>query len=397
MRILLLKGQSQYDALRVFLDEAYAALIALGHQVVMFDLTDPEVFASLTERVLALGPFDFAFSYAIGGDWRAPDGRDLGQLIGGPHIIQHVDHPLTHLRRVGRTASNAVILTIDQGHAEVLRTVSGESRFAHVGFNPHAALGRAAPLPGDAEAHAAARPTRFMFTGSNYRPRHKLWADFPPQVSRIFDDAADLALSQDWIAPHRALGAALAVRGLDADHKVAKALMPHCARIHEWVRAHRRQQFLRAATEANLPLTVFGAGYEEDLHLHPNIDHRGPVGFDEVLAQMARSRIVLNVNVNFGEGSHERPLCAMLAGAVCASEPSTFYDSAFEIGRDMVYFRWSSLEDDLHRLAVLAEDADRLHAMAVSAQAKIVAHHTWKSRAEHLVALVHQLAPPVAA
>lgn len=389
LKILLLKGRSQYNALRIFLDDAKTAFEGLGHEVVLLDLTNSEIMGQLAELLSALGPFDFAFSYIVCGEWRSPTGRNIGELIGGPHIIQHVDHPLTHNERVIKTAQNSVILTIDQSHADVLKSVFGDQHFAYIGFNPHAAIGEPVSLPDSADAYAASRPTRFLFAGSYYRPQEKtLWADFPDNVREIFDDAADYALSKDWVPPHSAMIEALSARNIEADSEITRTLLPHCFRIHEWVRANRRFQFLKAAAKAKLPMVVYGNGYEKDLYRYKNMDYRGPADFHDILAQMAQTRILLNVNVNFSEGSHERPLCAMLAGAVCASEPSTFYDRHFEAGHstgDMSYFRWSSLEDDLHRIREMAENPDTLYQMAVSAQAKAVASHTWRSRAEHII------------
>lgn len=384
MKILLLKGRSQYNALRIWIDEAKAAFEDLGHDVVLLDLNIPEIMAQLAERLATLGPFDFAFSYTICGEWRSPTGQNIGQIIGGPHLIQYVDHPLVQSERVIRAAPNSAILTVDQSHADVLKSVFGNEHFAYVGFNPSPAIGKPVPLPDNAEAYAASRPTRLLFTGSYYRPEEPLWAGFPGNIREIFGEAADYALSQDWIAPHSALMAALAARGIGPDDEIARTLLPHCFRIHEWVRATRRFQFLEVAAKVKLPITVYGSGYEKDLHRYENMDYRGSADFHETLALMAQSRVLLNVNVNFGEGSHDRPLCAMLAGAVCASEPSTFYDKAFEVADttgDMTCFRWSSLEDDLERIRQLSENPDALYAMAVRAQPKAIANHTWKSRA----------------
>lgn len=392
MRILLLKGQSQYDALRLFIDEAQAAFAAAGHEAVVVDLTNGFDMAGLPAHLEALGPFDLAFSYVILGDYRAADGRTLSEVIRAPHVIQHVDHPFSHLERMAATPQTATILTVDESHADVVKQVFGPDHFAHVAFQPHAGIGPVRPLPATAGAYAVARPIRFFFAGTYYRPGEPGWKNFPGNVQSIFHDASDIALTRDWIRPQEALCMAMEMRGCDAEHENTRALMPYVHLIHEWVRANRRFQFFKAATKAGLPLTVYGNGYDKDMYRFKHLDYRGPASLSEITERMGESRIVLNVNVNFGEGSHERPMSAMLAGAVCASESSRFYESHFVPGHEMLLFRWSTLEEDLNRLKFVAEDEeDVLFDMARAGQARAAAEHRWASRIGPILALARDL------
>jgi len=391
MKILLLKGQSQYDALRIFLDDAQSAFEAEGHDVVMLDVTEIAIATSLPAAITQSGPFDFAFSYNILGDLSTPDGTISDLIGGGPHVVQYVDHPFTHMARLTKSPRSAIVLTIDQSHADHVTSVFGQDRFAYVGFNPHAAIGKAAPLQANANAYAEARPISMLFTGTYYRLTKPLWDGLNASLKQIFSDAADLALSRDWMPAHDALLEILAAKGIGADHQEARKLLPYSFMVHEWVRRTRRFQFLKTAAKAKLPLTAFGNGYEKDLYHFKNMDYRGPASFKEIIQHMQKSRIVLNVNANFGTGSHERPLCAMMAGAVCASEWSSFYDQNFNIGDtsgEMTCFRWSTLRDDLERIAHLSENPQALFDMARAGQAKAKENHTWTSRVRTVIAAV---------
>lgn len=351
--------------------------------------------AALPAFLAANGPFDFAFSYSVGGEWRAPNGKSIGELIDAPHVIQYVDHPFTHYAKLSKTPASAIILTIDESHAELIRSAMGKDRFAQVAFNPHAAIGTPAPLPDDAADYAAARPIRMLFAGTFYKPGETPWSHIPQNVQVIFNDAADRALSQDWLAPHHALLEALFDRHIGPEDEITKQLMPYTYAIHEWVRLNRRFDFLKAAIKARLPLTVVGSGYEKDLYRFKKMDYRGPAGFNDVLGLIRQSRMVVNVNVNFGQGSHERPLCAMLGGAVAASEASTFYSQNFNVSDldgEMSTFRWSSLDYDLEGLIDLAESPERLLGMARAAQQTTLKTHMWINRARNVIAIVEQVA-----
>ena len=243
-------------------------------------------------------------------------------------------------------------------------------------------------MPADAEAYGQSRPIRLFFSGTYRRPGEPMWRELPANMQKIFADAADLALAHDWLPAHLAVTQVLAARGIDQNHETAHFLMSNSYAVHEWVRLQRRYQFLKATAKLKLPLTVYGNGYEKDLYRFKNIDYRGPADVNEVLDLMRQSRIVLNVNANFGEGSHERPLSAMLEGAVCASERSTFYDQNFEVGTstgDMTCFTWSTLEEDLQRIADLSENPQALFDMARSGQAKVKAGHMWANRVPNVI------------
>ena len=150
--------------------------------------------------------------------------------------------------------------------------------------------------------------------------------------------------------------------------------------VHEWVRALRRLQLLAAAARAGLRLQVAGKGYAAALTRYSNLTFLGDVGFLDSVALMSQSRLVLNVNANFGAGSHERPLCALNAGAGTASDFSTFYADRFDEGRDLMLYRWRDLDAGLDAVARLAEDPQAMFDMAVAGQAKVLAQHRWKNR-----------------
>jgi spore maturation protein CgeB len=101
---------------------------------------------------------------------------------------------------------------------------------------------------------------------------------------------------------------------------------------------------------------------------------------------MARSRVVLNVNANFGAGSHERPLCGMNAGAAAASDVSAFYAANFKVGEEIALYRWRDLEAGLAAVAELAKDAEAAFAMAQAGQRRVVAEHRWINRVETVIA-----------
>ena len=150
MRVILFKGRSAYDALRIFTDGLAQAFAARGFEPVIIDIpAEPDLAAAL-RREAAASPIALAHSFTLLGEWRDGEGRTVGEILGAPQVIQFVDYPFTHMQRLDGCTRAAAILVIDESHAEAIASVYGPDHFAHLGFCPHAAIGQAAPREGDA-------------------------------------------------------------------------------------------------------------------------------------------------------------------------------------------------------------------------------------------------------
>lgn len=385
MRVILIKGASAYDALRVFIDELAAAFAERGHHPEIIDgLAEPNLEAAF-QRAAAAGPTELVFTFNILGDYRAIDGRSLGQIFGAPHVVQYVDYPLTHWAHLDRTPRDTAILTIDESHVAAVRGVYGADRFAHVAFSPHAAVGALAPAAPDPKTFAAERPIPLLFAGTFYVPKDPWWEGQNPVIRDMFQRAVDLALSVEWIPALDALNIAMTECGVDPKSAAAAAFRKLATHIHEHVRAQRRLQLMVVAAEAGLPLHVYGRAYEPYLERYRNVTFGGEASLSEIAGLMARSRMVLNVNANFGAGSHERPLSAFLAGAASASDDSSFYASQFQAG-EMALYRWRALDEDIAGLGRLLQDPEALWSMAQAGQRRVVAGHRWSHRVDGILA-----------
>lgn len=385
MKAVLFKGASQYGVLRHVIDEIAGGFAARGFEPAILDLAAHNSDKDIQDFLDAHRPAHLAFSIMVLGDHRGPGGHSIGETLHAPHVVLYVDYPLTQGERLLDTAPDAALLTVDPSHIEAVRGVL-PGHFAHLGFCPHGGCGEPAMLPDTAEAFAAARPIRMLFAGGNVDALgDPPWAHFPDDFKPIYADAAEIALAEEWLAPHLALERAFAAHGIAIDEvydpagrQVVRMLAAH---VNEWVRRIRRHRFLDAAARLKLPLTAYGVGFDAP----SPFDARGAADFSELRAAMGRARLAVNVNANFGRGGHERPLTAMLAGAAVASDTSAFYREAFAPD-EIVLFRWQHLDDDLRRLRDLADDPKALFEIARAGQAKAASQHRWANRIDTILA-----------
>ena len=386
MKALLIKGKSAHDVLRLFTDDLAAAFRARGWTVEMIDL---EVEADLHRPLDAYGrdtPVDLVFSFGIFGESADGEGRFVGDLVGAPHVIQYVDYPLSHLTRLEQTSPRAALLMVDESHVAAITSLYGLDRFGAVRFSPHAAVGPTVSPGADAEDFAARRPIRILFPASSYGPPPVGWRDLPAGVQKVFEQAVEIALASDWTAPLDALDQAMSTAGLDPANPDFAAFRKLATYVHEHVRVLRRRQLLDAVVRLDLPVHLVGKGHDPELCRNPNLTLVGEASFGDTLALMAGSRVVLNANANFGAGSHERPLTALNAGAVAATDGSSFYAANFKAGAEMATFRWTRLEEDLAAIDALAEDPGAAFALACAGQARVTQGHLWTHRVDGIIA-----------
>lgn len=231
----------------------------------------------------------------------------------------------------------------------------------------------------------AARPIPLLFPGTFYKPRPFAAPGLEPRVQRVVDSAVEISLTADFLPAMDALEQALDQSRVALPDARRPAFRLQAAFVHERVRAHRRFEMLKAVAKAGLPVEVYGSGYRSDLYRFKNVAYRGQVALSDMRGLMGRARMVLSVNANFGRGSHERPLTAMLAGAAVASDHSRLYDEHFEPG-ELLQLRWTSLADDLERVAARLRDPEALHRQAVAGHLRAAAAHRWDNRLDAIIA-----------
>ena len=386
MRALLIKGKSAYGVLRQFTDELAAACRGHGWAVELLDLESEADLRRPLDSYVVETPLDLVFSFGILGESKDADGLYIGDIVCAPHVVQYVDYPLSHLTRLEATSPRAALLMVDETHVAAIESIYGADRFGGVALSAHAAIGPTV-FPGlDAADFALRRPIRILLPATGYPVPERGWRNMQPAVQAIFEQACEIALSARWTPPLDALDQAMGAAGLDVADPQFAAFRKLATHVHEHVRAVRRQQVLAAITRLNLPVHIVGAGHDPALAGASNVTVVGEAGVDQVLALMGGSRVVLNINANFGAGSHERPLTAMNAGAVAATDESRFYAANFTAGADLATYRWDRLDEDLVAIAALADDPDAAFAMASAGQQRVLADHLWTHRIGGIVA-----------
>jgi hypothetical protein len=385
MRVLVIKGVSQYGGTRLFADEALAAFRRRGDEAEELDLGWDGVTVGHVEAASReLGRFDLVLSFSILGEFRGTGGQTLAELFGGPHVVWHTDYVLRYWDPVARTPASTALLVVDPTQIDALEAGFGPKRFERLRFFPHPAVGEPAPDEADAAAFEAARSIPILWAGGFVEPQRP-WGSEPPLKQVVLDVAVEIALSVEWMPPHEALGQALSATGFDVPGPARQAALASAYLVDGAVRTRRRHALLMALAESGVPLHICGAGWEERLGRFNEATYHGAVPMTRMTELMRQSRVVLNTNGNFGAGSHERPFSASLAGAAVFSDISRYYETEFRPGKNIELFSWRDLPGAMDKLRALSADPERCWRYARSAKSLTLARHTWDQRVGDII------------
>jgi hypothetical protein len=374
MRVLVLKGQSQYGGTRLFADEAAGAFNRQGHDARVLDLGDgATVEADLA--VAAVQGFDLVLSFNILGNFRGETGKTMATMFGCPHVVWHTDYILASWERVQGTPPGTPLLVVDPTQIDAVNATAGLGPH-RLQFFPHPAVGQPLPDEPDVEAFVAARPIPVLWSGGFAEPQAP-WGSAPPAVQQIMEAAVELAMSVEWMPPHLALAEVFQAVGLDVYDPALRHSLEGAWMVDAAVRTRRRSAFLIALADSGVDLHVCGAGWESHLDRFKTVTYHGAVDMARMVALMRRSRLVLNTNGNFGAGSHERPFSASLAGAAVFSDFSRYYADEFVPEENIALFSWLNLPGAMDSLRALSADPARCWRFARFAKQVTLARHTW--------------------
>lgn len=211
-KVLLFKGQSQYDVLRFFVDDLDRAFQFLGLPTVVVDLLAPDAESSL-RRALAENQFLFALGFnGIGQELRIQD-QSLYDVFRIPHFSFYVDHPIYHDDRLRYSFQYQITSFVDRDHLDF---VDAYYPGKYAVFIPHGGCAdpavRSSPMP------LEKRSIPLLFAGSYRDPDAFLKSlGLPPDITRQVHAISEIMLAGGNANIHRATVSFYRSLGIEPD------------------------------------------------------------------------------------------------------------------------------------------------------------------------------------
>lgn len=386
-KMILYKGQSQYGALRVHIDQLANALESLGYEPIVIDLLDADAITK-TEKALTEGCL-FAFSFnGMGIDLKVEE-RSVYDIVNIPYIAALVDHPHYHIGRLNTKMNNLVVTCLDRSHL----------KFLSYYFEPNHIKVKSFLLPGgnikekssveDIDIFLKDRNIPLLFTGTFRGIPQKTWNNTPITLEKILDDVCDYTLSKDYISIEEAFEYVLKQRNLELGEEHEKKIKLYCLqKVGRYVEGYRRFKCIETLGKAGIPVEIYGNGWEELASKWKSLKYSSPGTVNETLGLLRKSRICLNTNNNFVDGGHERVFNAMINGAAVITDSSLYYNEEFSDEENILMYSWSKLEELPEKILKINTQPEKLWHIAKAGKDKVDKKHTWISRAKEIINLV---------
>ena len=278
---------------------------------------------------------------------------------------------------------------VDRFDLEYLR----QFNFENVFFWPHAVEKELIPDPNQEKIYDVV----FMGSCYDYESLRSSWElQNSEGVNNVLDNACSLVLSDNKTSIVEALVASFNQSGLSTQGVDFITLFYY---IDNYTRGKDRVELIRSIKDAKVH--VFGElapdnpvgilSWKQYLGKMPNVTLHPPVTFPESLEILKKSKICLNSNPFFKNGSHERIFTGLACGALPITMDNLFVREFFKDEEELLLYkpnRFNEINDKVNHY--LAHEDERKK-IVEKGRAKVAKEHTWDNRVETFL----QEVPPI--
>lgn len=378
--LLLLKGQSQYGALRRMVDDLAKALRRAGYNTLVLDATRETAWQQLDTM-----KHEYEFDAVITFNAMLIDVDDVRKL-GKKYCAIMGDHPIWHDMRLKCADENTIICYGDSYDANYVKK-----------YYPN--VGKVECLVGSSsflkEDHVYAnRRFDLVFTGGYNDPK-----EIYEQICDMYDGAM-LILAKSFINklvthPNKTYEGALmeTLRDYgqgDISDEQFKELAAEFCMVNRYVRSYFRDEIIRKIIESDIKIHVSGNGwedfeseYKDNLVIEKN-------DWYTAKKMIANAKISLNIMPWFKAGFHDRAATSLLSGAVLLTDSSEYLEEQFSDMENIALFNLDHLEELPKKIKFLLENETVAESIAEAGQRKAELEYTWDNYSKRVIEVLKE-------
>ena len=379
--ILLIKGCSQYDAMKIYVDELALAFRKMGFNTLVIDGSRD----GIADELVAVRKMNFKFSLtfnAIGLEKKFD--FYSSKVVNCTYLC---DHPGTHRFRLCNADDNDLVLVCDDNFRKYIEN-----------YYPNIKKCAFVPLSGsyvNEDIPYEERKWDVVFTGTYTDPvkkRNQILSALEESTQDLMEKMMELIITNPEYTIELCLEKTLEffeIREMiskEEFHELVSDMMV----VDAYARVYYRDKIIRTIVESGISVHVFGAGWE-NFDLSDRENFHLEIG-NAYLAQkaVANAKISLNIMPWFKAGFQERIASAMLSSTVALTDGSEYIDNNFVDGEDLVVYSLRELDKLPDIIRDILENTERAKKIADMGRKKAQHEHTWFNRAEEILKLVNE-------
>lgn len=381
-KVLLIKGVSQYDAMRVYIDEYARALQQDKYETIVLDGNDNNILAFI-ENVLSNNEIDWIFT-CNGIFLESQVFLNLFRVYKTKLCTFFYDHPMHHSLRLANADHNVVVICCDRDHAKYLKKYY--PNIGHVDFVPLSGSYLENIVPYEE------RSIDLLFTGS-YSDANVIYSslkNLPDVFFQVANKMIDIMTQEPGFTMEHTLDMVLNSYGFDRTDQEFNLILTQLCDVDKYMRVFYRDKLIKAIIENDIQIAVHGNGwdgfqskYKDNLILKEGF---GP----EALKSLANTRISLNIMPWFRSGFQERIASAMLCGAVALTDSSAYIDENFTDDKNIKLYSLKELDRVPGIIKSLLNNPVKAGEIAKYGYLEAKEKHTWHHRMKDAINIIEE-------
>lgn len=372
--VLMILGDTQYGALKIFTESLAEGFREIGVNVDIMDIQE----GRMTPTELFWKEYDLILSF--NGMWDSSAARARRRNLNTMTWSFLVDHPLYQHTRLLQSHRNQIISCVERKHvAYVQKYYSSNPYVCHM---PHGGVLT------DSEKKFEARRYDVSFFGNYSRPEG--WM----KPLNNYDDNMKILIGRIieglWYETDRSLEEELLLQlnniGLIVSDDEFRNTVRALSFVDKYIRSKRQHDVVEALLCQGIKVDVFGSGWENfESDYKDNLNIHGSVSYEDSLAEMSESKIVLNTMPLYTEDSHEKIFTIMGQKSICFTYKSEYLAEEFSDKEDLFFYSVSELDklpEMVKQVLNKEYDADKIIEKAYHL---VDEKHLWKNRAKEIL------------
>ncbi|MCG3718777.1 glycosyltransferase [Aliarcobacter butzleri] len=390
MNILVYKDEWAYSVVNLFVDNTIYFLKKKGHIVTIIDANSSDAIKDLLD-IFNTQVVDLVINFGKATNPILNDGRPLYDAANTTLLAVYVDHPAHHIPSLTENIKNFLCCFNDKQHVDYVNEIlPNHHKIAF--FLPHGGLKKTFEEDNqikNLEEYKKQKSIDIVFAGTFNKNITKKWEDIIDYPKYILDEVSEILIHDDYASVHKTFNQVCTKYGIKFSTFGKVQLPSTLVEIIGYVRSVKRVELIKKIAKSGLNITICGNGWESFVKEHKNINYIGALNIKENLELIKKAKVLINVTPNFTDGSHERVFTGMLNNTVVFSDKSRYYDEFFEDEKNILYYSFNSLDEDIEKLKNILKDDKKLYEISQNAYEIANKHHTWENRVDTMLEMVN--------
>ena len=291
-----------------------------------------------------------------------------------------VDSPIWYRKVLELNIKCMHIVSVDKNHTKLIQKYYPSYPAI---FLPHG--GELSPL---SETPYESRDIDILYVGTRelISPPQATLSFFPDNGAEFLQTTFNILLKYPFLAPEQLVDLYFREAGIntDADNYLDCLYAVYYYNVHN-VRAYYQEKIISALAEAHFHISLYGTNWEPVIDKYPEYVHPcGNVSPEEYIRLVCNSKISLNIQSWYKEGSHERVYNAMLNGAVCVTDASEYMKRHFKNGENIIFYDLTKLDELVKNVDIILNNPEYAKHI-IHNQKQAAKHSTWHDRLNNIL------------